>query len=338
MIFQQNISLRPYNTFRIDVKAQYLFEIGRPEDVTEVLEMRKISPLPKFILGGGSNILFTRNQRKAVLLTCIMGVEKIRETSRYVWIRVGAGENWHRFVLWCVERGYHGVENLSLIPGKVGAAPIQNIGAYGREIKDVFHSLEAFNMKEKTIVRFSNKDCNFEYRSSIFKQDAGDRYIITSVCLRLSKAPVFNLEYKSLKEEIENSKISLPTLEKVCEAVIRIRQRKLPDPLMVGNAGSFFKNPVVDKDHFEAIRMLYPKVPGIKLDDDKVKIPAAYLIEACGWRGRRRGDAGVHSDHALVLVNHANARGKDIWAMAQKISKSILDTFGIVLENEVLVT
>lgn len=287
------------------------------------------------ILGGGSNVLFTRGFSGIVAKNEIRGISTPKETQEDVLVSVGSGESWHQFVLWCVEKGYGGIENLSLIPGTVGAAPMQNIGAYGVELKEVFHSLEAYEIRSGKTVTFFKEDCHFDYRYSIFKGELKDQFVITKVTFLLSKNPVFNTSYGAIEETLREMNIDEPTLKSVSQAVINIRQSKLPDPFDIGNAGSFFKNPVIEKLHFEALEAEFSDIKGYPIGSEEVKIPAAWLIEHAGWKGYREGEVGVHDKQALVLVNHGSGRGKDIFRLSNEIAKSVQGKFGISLEREV---
>lgn len=287
------------------------------------------------VLGGGSNVLFTRGFTGVIAKNEIKGISIEKETEEDVLVAVGSGENWHQFVLWCVERGYGGIENLSLIPGTVGAAPMQNIGAYGVELKQVFHSLEAYEIQSGKTATFFKEDCHFDYRYSVFKGELKNRFIITKVFFYLSKKPEFNTSYGAIEETLEEMKIQELTLKAISQAVINIRQSKLPDPIDIGNAGSFFKNPIIEKIHFEALETEFPNAKGYPVEKDQVKIPAAWLIENAGWKGYRDGDIGVHDKQALVLVNHGGGRGKDLYLLSKKIIGSVEGKFGISLEREV---
>ncbi len=287
------------------------------------------------ILGGGSNVLFTRNFLGMVLKMEISGIDIVEDAEDSVLVSFGAGENWHQCVLWAVENNYGGIENLSLIPGTIGAAPMQNIGAYGVEVKEVFHSLEAYEVKTGKIVRFFNEDCKFGYRYSVFKGPQRDKYIITKVNLRLSKKPVYNISYGAIKETLDEMGVEELSLKAISQAVINIRQSKLPDPAQIGNAGSFFKNPVVENSYFDSLRAAFEEIPGYRLDEEYTKVPAAWLIDQCGWKGKRKGNIGVHDKQALVLVNHGGGKGKDLVDLSEEIQKSVQGTFGIQLETEV---
>ncbi|MEP0987029.1 UDP-N-acetylmuramate dehydrogenase [Ekhidna sp.] len=335
MIVQQNVSLKPYNTFGLDENAGFLAIVNSIEDLDEIYQTGRFRSQKKMILGGGSNVLFTRGFTGIVAKNEIHGIQIQNETEEDVLVSVGAGENWHQFVLWCVEHGYGGVENLSLIPGTVGAAPMQNIGAYGTELKEVFHSLEAYEIKTGKTVSFFKEDCKFGYRYSVFKGEIRDEYVITKVFFKLSKKPVFNISYGAIKDTLNKMGVDELTLKNVSQAVINIRQSKLPDPMDIGNAGSFFKNPIVERLHFEALEAEFDDIKSYPIDQEKVKIPAGWLIEKAGWKGYRDGDIGVHEKQALVLVNHGMGRGKEIFKLAKEIQKSIQNKFGIDLEREV---
>lgn len=329
-----HFSLYPFNTFGMDVHASY-FDILSKEE--ELLHLKEQEAFKKglLILGGGSNILFTQDVPQWVLRNEIRGIEKIKEDEEYVWLRAGAGEVWHGFVLYCVNHGYGGVENLSLIPGTVGASPIQNIGAYGVEIKDVMDSVRFFDLEKETFVIFTTEQCQFGYRDSIFKRSLKGSIIITSVVFRLRKRPVFNVSYGNIQQELDLMGIKELSVKSISDAVIRIRSAKLPDPKEIGNAGSFFKNPEVPEKTYSDLKEQYPSIPGFKVSDSIIKIPAGWLIEQCGWKGFRENDYGVHRNQALVLVNYGKAKGKDIALLSEKIMTSVQDRFNIALEREV---
>lgn len=332
MIYHQ-YSLKPLNTFGIDVKARDYAAFSDTDQLEALL--KRADGAPALILGGGSNLLLTGDIDGWVLKNAIGGIDIVKEDRQYVYLRAGAGVNWHSFVLHCIDRGLGGVENLSLIPGNVGASPMQNIGAYGVELKDVFHCLEAYDISRRKIVEFSNADCAFGYRDSIFKQDYKGRYIILTVTFRLHKHPVIDTRYGAIEEELISMGITDPGIREVSNAVIRIRKSKLPDPDLLGNAGSFFKNPVVLPELYQRLKATSPGIPGFELSDGRVKVPAAWLIEQCGWKGYRKGDAGCHIQQPLVLVNYGNASGQDILDLSQMISRSVEDQFSVVLEREV---
>lgn len=333
MQVQENISLKPYNSFHIDAAARYLAVVKTAEDLQNAVALHP--HLPKMILGGGSNILLTKNVDRVVIKNEIKGIEKIKEDDEYVYIKAGAGETWHGFVMHCIENGWAGVENLSLIPGCVGASPIQNIGAYGVEIKDVLHEVKAFHIKEKANYTFSLKDCAFGYRESIFKRKYQGQFVITGVTYRLRKQPVFNIKYGAIEQELEKMGVKELSIRAVSQAVINIRSSKLPDPTLIGNAGSFFKNPSVEKELFLTLKEKYPAIVGFDNLDGTVKLAAGWLIEQCGWKGYRKGDAGVHAHQALVLVNYGTASGDEIYSLSENILESVKEKFNVALEREV---
>ncbi len=331
----ENQSLRAYNTFGVAVTANYFTAISSYQQLFELLDNTKWKKNPILILGGGSNILFTKNFEGLVVKNEINGIEKIAEDDQHIYIKVAAGENWHSFVMHCVENGWAGVENLSLIPGCVGASPMQNIGAYGVEIKDVFHQLEAFHIKDQKIYTFNLNDCEFGYRESVFKQRLKNQFIITSVTFRVHKKAVLHTDYGAIEQELEKMKIATPTIKSVSDAVIRIRSSKLPDPTKLGNAGSFFKNPIIDEQKFMALKTEFPNIVGYASKSKTVKVAAGWLIEACGWKGRVVGNCGVHKDQALVLVNYGQATGAEIYELSSQIINSVESKFSITLQREV---
>ena len=332
MRFQENFSLKKLNSFGIDVSAKYFATFKNTNELSEILDETKED---KLILGGGSNILFTKNFNGIVLKNEIDGIEIIKEDDQHVYVKAGAGVGWHRFVLYCVENNLAGAENLSLIPGSVGASPMQNIGAYGVEIKDIFYSLEAFHIFDKKIVSFSNNDCEFGYRESVFKNNLKGEFIITSVSFRLNKLPVFNTSYGALEAELQKMGIHEPTIKAISDAVISIRQSKLPDPKIIGNAGSFFKNPTLKNEQFQALKKQFPLIVGYLVGEDETKLAAGWLIEKCGFKGYRKGDAGCHEKQALVLVNYGNATGEEILQVSEKIINAVKLMFGVSLIREV---
>lgn len=328
----ENVSLRNLNTFGIEALARYYYFCTDPEQIPEIIaEWSQEEPL--LIMGGGSNLLFTRNYEGLVLRIGFSGIKIVHNNKDYVIVEVAAGENWDDFVAWTVERNFGGVENLSLIPGTAGASPVQNIGAYGSEAANCIESVSFYSIGEKTTKTLPAQDCGFGYRTSIFKHKLAGDAVILSVRFRLSLRPVLNIEYKGLKEELQ--KYPEPGLRAVREAVIAIRRRKLPDPALVGNAGSFFKNPVIAREDFTALKLTFPDIPSFPAGDGFVKLPAAWLIEKCGWKGYRKGDAGVHPHQPLVLVNYGKATGTEIYELAGAIQTSVYQTFGIKLEPEV---
>jgi UDP-N-acetylmuramate dehydrogenase len=300
--------------------------------LAELVSERK---LPLLILGGGSNILLTKDFDGWVLKNELKGIELVREDNEYYYVKVMAGENWHQFVLYCIEHNYAGLENLSLIPGNTGASPMQNIGAYGVEIKDVFHELEAFHLKEQAIVKFNLTDCQFGYRESIFKKEYKGEFIILHVTFRLRKQPVFNFSYGAIEQELERMGVRELSIQNISKAVINIRSSKLPDPAVIGNAGSFFKNPVITKTKYEQLAESFPSIPGYAAGESRIKLAAGWLIEHCGWKGYRKGDAGCYEKQALVLVNYGKAAGKEIFDLSASITESVLNKFGVTLETEV---
>lgn len=334
MNIREHFDLKAHNTMGVAAKARYYVSVESTQALKDLLADPSYEHLPKLMLGGGSNMLFVRDFDGLVIHMNIQGIEIISETEKEVQLKVGAGMNWHQLVLYCVNKGWGGIENLSLIPGSVGAAPIQNIGAYGVELDQVFVSLEAISMDTGELKEFTRSQCAFGYRDSIFKQELKGEYIITSVTLALQKQPVVNTTYRALADKLEEKGISDPTIQEVSEAVIEIRSTKLPDPNEIGNTGSFFKNPVISRDAFEQLQEKYPDIPSYPAGDE-VKVPAAWLIDRCGWKGKQFGDAGVHKKQALVLVNYGTATGEEIWKLAQKIRSSVKDTFGIILSPEV---
>lgn len=340
MTIQENISLRPFNTFGIDVKARYFVAFSEVTELEELLVSYPNTPL--LILGGGSNILFTKDFDGLVLKNEVRDIEEIYEDAQYVYVKAGAGENWHQFVLYCINRNWAGLENLSLIPGNVGATPIQNIGAYGVELQNIFHSLEAFHRKEKKVVTFTSGDCEFGYRESVFKKKFKDQFILLTVTLKLRKHPVFHIDYGNLKQELDKMGVKELSIRSISQAVINIRSSKLPDPKQIGNAGSFFKNPLVPKSKYTELKVNFPTIPSFVSHDEFVKIPAGWLIEQCGpdvngtsWKGFRKGDAGCYTKQALVLVNYGMATGQEIYQLSEQISNSVKTKFGISLEREV---
>ncbi len=336
MQIHQNISLKTYNTFGIQCSAAWFANFTTLEELAEGVNFasEKIH-LPQLILGGGSNILFTKNFGGIVLKNELKGIELIKEDEAHYFVRSAAGENWHQFVLVCLEQNYAGLENLSLIPGNVGASPMQNIGAYGVEIKDVFYELNAYHLQEKKMVTFSANDCGFGYRESVFKSKYKGQFVITSVTFRLLKKPVFNTLYGAIQQELDEMGVKDLSIQVISKAVINIRQSKLPDPAVVGNAGSFFKNPTIPLPQFEALKIKFPGLIGYSAGYDKMKVAAGWLIEQCGWKGYRSGDAGCHAKQALVLVNYGQAAGQDIFNLSTEIMLSVQSKFGILLEREV---
>lgn len=331
---EKNKSLKAYNTFGIDAIAPYFCQITTLEQLQEVLQLEQFRHLPMLVMGGGSNLLFTSDPEGLVILNRIGGISIEKKDDEHVWVRVGGGQNWHDFVIYSIAQGWGGLENLSLIPGTVGAAPMQNIGAYGVEIKDTFSHLEAVARDTGQLRVFVKDECEFGYRSSIFKTHAKDKYIIASVTFRLHKKHSFNTSYGDIQKTLAElgEEISLQAISK---AVVQIRQSKLPDPKQLGNAGSFFKNPVISRALFLELQQEYPNMPHYPQTEDWVKVPAGWLIEQCGWKGHRRGNIGVHERQALVIVNYGGATGAEIKQLSQDIQASVVQKFRIPLEAEV---
>jgi UDP-N-acetylmuramate dehydrogenase len=327
---EENISLKELHTFGLNVHATQYTLVETEEQLQELLPL----PAAHLILGGGSNMLFTKDFEGLVVQNRIRGIELVEENDKTVLIRVGGGEVWHLLVVWCIEQGYAGLENLSLIPGSVGAAPIQNIGAYGVELKDVFERLEAINLSTGDLETLHFDDCAFGYRDSIFKRKAKGKYFITRVFLRLSKEANFNVSYGAIQQVLEASQTPL-SIRSISNAVIQIRTQKLPDPKKIGNSGSFFKNPIVENAIVAVLQEKYPSMPVYPMDDHNSKLAAGWLIDQLGWKGYRKGDAGVHKQQALVLVNYGAAKGSEIWELAQQIQASVQEKFGVLLEPEV---
>lgn len=332
MNIQENISLKAFNTFGIDATAKRFVSITSVYHLQELLKKEKNI----FLISGGSNMLLTKNIEQLVVHLDCKGISIDKEDEDFVYLTVNSGENWHDFVLFCVEQNYGGVENLSLIPGNVGTCPIQNIGAYGVEVKNVITKVEAVEIASTKLHTFANKDCKFGYRNSIFKNEAKNKYAITSVSFKLTKQKhILNTSYGAIETELASKNITNPSLKEVSNAVIAIRKSKLPDPKKIGNSGSFFKNPVISKSHFLELQNQYPNIPSYMISEDEIKVPAGWLIETAGFKGKRFGNYGVHEKQALVLVNYGNATGKEIYALAQKIKETILNQFSIHLEIEV---
>ena len=354
MNIQKNISLKPFNTFGIDAIAKRFVNISSFYELQQLIKKEQ----DLFLLSGGSNMLLTQDIDKLVVHLNIKGISIDKETENEVYITANAGENWHEFVLWCVSQNYGGIENLSLIPGNVGTCPIQNIGAYGVEVKDTITKVEALEIATGKLHVFSNTDCDFGYRNSVFKNELKGKFIITSVSFKLSKKNhTLHDSYGAIQTEFEKRNIKKPTIKDISDVIIDIRNSKLPNPKEIGNSGSFFKNPVIDKKQFELLQKKYPTMPfyevkavtssaveksklitqnlSTPLKASSYKVPAGWLIEQCGFKGKRFGDAGVHSKQALVLVNYGNATGKEIYNLAQEILKTVKSTFAISLEIEV---
>ncbi len=329
-----NFSLKNHNTFGIEARAKQFVAVHSVPELKSVLK-KNISE-KKFILGGGSNMLLTKDIDALVIHVDLKGKKIIKETEDFVWVESQAGENWHEFVLWTIDQNFGGLENMSLIPGNVGTTPVQNIGAYGTEIKDTFDSCEAMKIENQEMKTFTKAECHFGYRESVFKNEAKDQYIITSVVFKLTKCNhKINISYGDITSELAKKNIVNPTLNDVSNAVIAIRQSKLPDPKELGNSGSFFKNPILLKTDFEKIHRQFPEMKYYEVSETEVKVPAGWLIEQAGFKGKRFGDAGIHKNQALVLVNYGNATGQEILDVSKKIQETIFKTFGILIEAEV---
>ncbi len=341
MNIRENVSLKPYNTFGIDASAKYFAEVRSEDNFRELQQAVVYQSNPVLILGGGSNILLTKNFDGLVIHNTISGIELLSATDTHLLVKANAGEVWHNLVLWSIERKLGGIENLSLIPGYVGAAPMQNIGAYGVEIKDVFEELEAIHRHTGEKVTFRLNDCGFGYRESVFKNKYKDEFLITSLTLRLTKTAVanhtyrFKTDYGDIKNTLAEMQVFDLNVKAVSDAVVKIRSSKLPNPAELGNAGSFFKNPVISKEQFEQLVLKYPLMPSYLQTDGNIKVPAGWLIEQCGWKGKVVGHTGSHAKQALVLVNYGNATGREIWQLALDIQQSVSEKFSIEIHPEV---
>lgn len=330
----KDISIQKLNTFGIDVKCKLFCKIENENDFLKLIISDEFKNNRTLILGGGSNLLFTKNFDGLIIKNEIRGKEIIEDSKNTKTIKVGAGENWHEFVLWSIKEGLSGIENMALIPGNVGASPMQNIGAYGAEAKNVIENVFAINKKNGESIVLNNSECNFKYRDSIFKHDLKDKVFITHVSFILNKTPNNNTTYGDIEKEIESLNLDIST-ESICKAVIKIRERKLPNPSEIGNSGSFFKNPIISSSKFLNLQRKFPNIIGYKISSKTTKVAAGWLIEKCGWKGYREGDAGVHTKQALVLVNYGNANGKQIQSLAQKVQLSVKKKFDIQLSPEV---
>ena len=329
-----NFSLKNYNTFGIEAKAEQFVAVHTVSELKSILEQNKNQK--KFVLGGGSNMLLTKNIEALVIHIDLKGKKLLKEDADFVWVESQAGENWHQLVLWAIDQNFGGLENMSLIPGNVGTTPVQNIGAYGTEIKDTFVSCDAINIENQEMRTFSKEECNFGYRESIFKNEVKDQYIITSVVFKLTKQNhKINTSYGDITAELAKNNITTPRLKDVSNAVIAIRKSKLPDPAELGNSGSFFKNPVLLKSDFKTIHQKFPEMRFFDISETEVKVPAGWLIEQAGLKGKRFGDAGVHKNQALVLVNYGNATGQEILDVSKTVQDTVFNTFGIHIEAEV---
>lgn len=335
MIVQKDVQLKPFNTFGLEATAKYFIEVSSIEQLQEILQIPDYQSTERLILGGGSNMLLTKDFDGLVIKIAIKGFEVVHENDDNIWIRAGAGVVWHDLVMHCVNQNYAGMENLSLIPGTVGAAPMQNIGAYGIEIKEVFEELEAYEIATGEIKTFDKVTCNFGYRESIFKHEAKSKYIILNVTFKLHKKPTFHVEYGAIKDTLAEMGITEMSIKAISDAVIHIRQSKLPNPAEIGNAGSFFKNPEIPNTQFEALKAQFPTIPSYPVSETTTKVPAGWLIEQAGWKGQRFGNVGVHAKQALVLVNYGGGTGEEIKVLSQKIQGSVKQKFGIELSVEV---
>ncbi len=335
MDLQKNIDLKPYNTFGISSLAEEYVSLRSISDVQQVFKDASTRERTSLILGGGSNMLLTRNIEGLVAHIEIDGIDIVSETDEHIDVEVGAGVNWHQFVMHCVANNWAGIENLSLIPGNVGASPMQNIGAYGVEVKDLITSVQAIDRNTGDEQTFNASDCEFGYRTSIFKTTARDQFVITRVGYRLQKTPKINTSYGAIEQELERLGVNDPGIADVSKAVINIRSSKLPDPKELGNAGSFFKNPIVSSEKCEALKEVYPDVPHYAQPDGSFKIAAGWLIEQCGWKGKKVGNTGAHAMQSLVLVNYGNATGIEIYDLSEEILQSVATRFGVTLEREV---
>ncbi|MFD2999422.1 UDP-N-acetylmuramate dehydrogenase [Pontibacter toksunensis] len=335
MKLQSDFPLKQYNTFGIDARAKLFARFESVEELQALLKMPEIQKEEKLVLGGGSNLLFTKDFDGVVLQNGIKGIKVLREDETHVYVEAGGGEIWHTFVLYALQQNYGGVENLSLIPGTVGAAPLQNIGAYGVELKDTFHELEAVHLQTGEVQIFDNATCKFGYRESIFKNDLKGQYVVTSVVFRLNKKHTLNTSYGAITTTLEEMQVQQPSIQDISAAVCHIRQSKLPDPSQIGNAGSFFKNPEIPLEQYQQLKEQYPAIPSYPVSETTVKVPAGWLIEQCGWKGKVLGNYGVHKNQALVLVNYGGAKGEQVRQLAYDIITSVEQKFGIQLHPEV---
>ena len=330
-----NHPLQPYNTLNVQAIAHYLADVQSVAELQSIIADATYQNLPKLILGGGSNILFTRDYPGLIIKNSLRGITLTQEDDQHVWLKIAAGEVWHELVLYCLTHNYAGIENLSLIPGTVGAAPIQNIGAYGVELESVFDSLEAIHLLTNEQHTFNKTDCEFGYRDSVFKNKHKNNYIVTYVTLKLNKTPHINISYGGIKQALDKKGITQPSIHDVSNAVIEIRQQKLPDPKKLPNVGSFFKNPIVPHANFQKLTAQFSDIPGFNQPNGDVKIPAAWLIEQCGLKGFRQHGVGVSDNHALVLINYDNPNGQAVLDLAQHIQKTVQNKFGVLIEPEV---
>lgn len=326
-----DLSLKEFNTFGIDVSAKKIIYLNELKQLDNISNLKD-----SFIIGGGSNILLTKDVEKTVVINQTKGICTVKEDENFIELAVASGEDWHEFVMYCIQKGYGGIENMSLIPGSVGAAPMQNIGAYGREIKDVLTYVNAVDLDTREMKKFTNEECEFGYRESIFKKSAKGNYFIVDVGIRLTKKNhQINTSYGDIEKWLNTNQIESPKIKDVSNAVIAIRKSKLPDPNDLGNSGSFFKNPIISSTHFEDLSKKFPLIKSYPVSDQEVKVPAGWLIESLGWKGKRVGNTGSHQNQALVLVNYGNATGSEVKKLAEDIKKSVWDTYQILLETEV---
>lgn len=335
MLISKNSSLKSYNTFGIDASAKYFTSVQSIQNIQELFQSNEYKTNERLILGGGSNLLITKNVDALVIKNDLKGIEIVNETDDHVFVKCAAGEVWHEFVMWCIDKNYGGLENLSLIPGCTGASPMQNIGAYGVEIKDTFYELEAIHTETGELKTFTKADCEFGYRESVFKRKFKNQFIITSVTFQLSKKPVFHIEYGAIKQELETMNISELSVKAISNAVINIRSSKLPNPKEIGNAGSFFKNPEVSANMYNTLKAEFPNLVAYPLENSNYKLAAGWLIEQSGLKGYREGDAGVHTLQALVLVNYGLATGNQIYDLSTHVLQTVKAKFGVDLEREV---
>lgn len=332
----ENISLQPYNTFGIDVTAEKMLVLTNKERLQDISNDPAL-PDKKHVIGGGSNILLTKDVPGLTILNQLKGIDIIKKDEQYIWVSVASGEVWHDLVKYAIDADLAGIENLALIPGTVGAAPMQNIGAYGVEVKEVIEEVTAWHWQDKKYVTYSNEECRFGYRDSIFKHELKGKVFITDVVFRLNKTPIYRTEYGAIKQELEKNGVTELSISAIADAVIAIRSSKLPDPKETGNAGSFFKNPTISTDTFLELHNEYAEMPSYTVDDSHVKIPAGWMIEQCGYKGHTAGNAGVHAKQALVLINRGSVSGSEVWALSEEILQSVKNKFGIELEREVQV-
>jgi UDP-N-acetylmuramate dehydrogenase len=332
---ERNKQLQPFNTFNVQACANYFATVNSVQDAQTLLKNRDTNQLSKLVLGGGSNILFTQDFSGLVIRNKILGIEAILEDDNNIWLTIGAGENWHQFVLYCIAHNYAGIENLSLIPGTVGAAPVQNIGAYGAELESVFESLSAIDLITGDNRTFSQKQCQFGYRDSIFKKELKNKFLITHVTLKLSKHAHLNTTYGAVDSVLKDMKITQPSIADISKAVIQIRNQKLPNPETLPNAGSFFKNPIIELNHFEELKSNFPEIPSFPQPNQQIKIPAAWLIDHCNLKGFKENGVGISSDHALVLVNYNNPKGAAIQALSREVQDKVSKKFNVYLDTEV---